>query len=145
MEEKTCSKCGQAKPATTRYFYQHKRGASLLRSQCKECTSKGPRKRSSLDDIANRYSISDNGCWMYTKGIDALGYGVFYYQQIGYKAHRVSYEFHKGKIPKGLVLDHTCRNRACINPDHLDPVTQSENARRVHLAPHCSSCTCEKE
>lgn len=44
--------------------------------------------------------------------------------------HRVSYEFHKGQIPKGLHIDHLCRVRDCINPDHLEAVTPGENVRR---------------
>lgn len=46
--------------------------------------------------------------------------------------HRLSYEYAVGPIPAGLVIDHLCRNRKCINPDHLDPVTQAVNVRRAH-------------
>ncbi|WP_375791707.1 HNH endonuclease signature motif containing protein [Actinoplanes campanulatus] len=46
-------------------------------------------------------------------------------------AHRYSYESLIGPIPDGLTIDHLCRNRPCINPDHLEPVTQAENNRRV--------------
>ena len=46
------------------------------------------------------------------------------------RAHRCSYEFLKGEIPNGLVIDHLCRVRNCINPDHLEPVTPLENMMR---------------
>src|SRR5699024_1617461 len=48
-------------------------------------------------------------------------------------AHRVSYETFAGPIPEGLDLDHLCRNRSCVNPEHLEPVTRSENLRRSPL------------
>lgn len=55
-------------------------------------------------------------------------------------AHRWSYEFHVGPIPEGLDLDHLCRNRGCVNPDHLEPVTREENIRRAFATvTHCPS------
>ena len=45
-------------------------------------------------------------------------------------AHRFIYEIARGKVPPGLVLDHLCRNRSCVNPDHLEPVTHRENILR---------------
>lgn len=54
-------------------------------------------------------------------------------------AHRWAYEALVGPIPDGLTLDHLCRNRACVNPDHLEPVTPAENTRRggMSLRTHC--------
>lgn len=97
------------------------------------------------EDVLSRYTIDNNGCWIYTERKDTLGYGVFYFKHVGYKAHRISYELVKGPIPKGLVIDHLCRIRSCINPDHLEAVTQAENVRRTWLPPHCKTCKCEKE
>lgn len=145
MEEKVCNKCNKAKPANTRYFYQYKSKGGALRGICKECTSPGPVKRNKKEDVFNRYVVDKNNCWLYTYSKDGLGYGVFYYQHTAYKAHRVAYELINGEIPSGLVIDHLCRTRHCINPDHLEAVTQKENVRRIYLAPHCATCTCEKE
>lgn len=80
-------------------------------------------------------SITDY-CWLWISYVGKNGYGYFGRQL----AHRVSYETHKGPIPIGLDLDHLCRVRRCINPDHLEPVTRRENARRGIkgvLTTHC--------
>lgn len=72
----------------------------------------------------------DTGCWRWTAGKTTNGYGKFSIGLTSQRAHRVAYELIEGPIPAGLDLDHLCRNRACINPAHLEPVTRRENLRR---------------
>lgn len=71
-----------------------------------------------------------SGCWLWTGAIAKNGYGR---TSAGY-AHRTAYELNVGPIPAGLDLDHKCRTRSCCNPEHLEPVTRSENLRRGDMA-----------
>jgi hypothetical protein len=73
----------------------------------------------------------NSGCWLWAMSLKGGGYA-----QVGYKhrtsvaAHILAYEFRHGPVPDGLELDHRCRVRCCINPDHLEPVTHRENGIR---------------
>lgn len=68
-------------------------------------------------------------CWEWTGGTSD-GYGAIRVDGLMAKAHRFAYEQLRGPIPDDLDIDHLCRNTRCVNPDHLEPVTRSENARR---------------
>lgn len=68
-------------------------------------------------------------CWVWT-GVLSSGYGSFRGQNQTVRTHLFAYEQLVGPVPKGLVLDHLCRNRACVRPSHLEPVTHAVNIRR---------------
>lgn len=92
----------------------------------------------------DRYVVDEEtGCWLYTKGLNAYGYGQFRYNNKNVSAHRLAYELTYGPIPDGLCIDHVwvrgCRYHNCINPSHLEVVTYAENSARGVLArrTHC--------
>lgn len=80
------------------------------------------------------YTITDAGyetpCWMWDGAFAGSGYGQDFYKGKKWRAHRSTYERLVGPIPAGMDLDHLCRNRRCVNPDHLEPVTRRENLLR---------------
>jgi hypothetical protein len=69
-------------------------------------------------------------CWLWIGGQNGVGYGVAWPDGKQTYAHRFAYELLVGPIPSGLDLDHLCRVRYCVRPDHLEPVTRQENLRR---------------
>lgn len=95
-----------------------------------------------IDRFLSRFVEDATGCWTWLGSLDRYGYGGFWVKEDGgwvkHKAHRVSYWLFVGPIPDGLQIDHLCRNRRCVNPAHLEPVTQQENARRSEQATRTS-------
>lgn len=82
-----------------------------------------------LDRIGDKFTVGD-GCWEWVGAHNTKGYGVVPKGAASTMAHRVIYELVVGPIPAGLELDHLCRNRGCVRPCHLEPVTHAENVRR---------------
>jgi hypothetical protein len=93
----------------------------------------------------------NTGCWLWMAYVNPAGYGRA--SRTGTRsmapAHRVAWEIYRGPIPEGMVLDHICRERSCVNPDHLRVVTQRENlvapgslspTARHAAKTHCPRC-----
>lgn len=82
------------------------------------------------DRLWRKVREMDGGCWEWTGGINWKGYGKTWFDGATRQAHRVMYELLVGPISDGMQLDHLCRNRSCVNPDHLEPVTSRVNTLR---------------
>lgn len=82
------------------------------------------------------------GCWLWTGAVHHSGYAHVTQGCVSLMAHRVSYEHFVGPIPRELQLDHLCRVRCCVNPAHLEAVTEIENKRRA--APYNRKTHCKR-
>jgi len=71
-----------------------------------------------------------SGCWIWTRPGTNNGYGVLIFEGKRQGAHRVAYQLLVGPIPNGFTVDHLCRVKRCVNPDHLEAVTRQENSSR---------------
>lgn len=78
--------------------------------------------------------VPEGECWLWQGPPDKDGYGTFYLRKRSRRAHRVAWFRRNGPIPDDMVINHTCRRRACVNPDHLEVVTTTENTFRNSLS-----------
>jgi hypothetical protein len=83
-----------------------------------------------MDRFMSKIQVAEDGCWVWSGYLLPGGYGTLSVYGRTVLAHRFAYTELVGDIPPGLVIDHLCRNRACVNPDHLEPVSMRENLMR---------------
>jgi hypothetical protein len=145
MKNKTttrlCRQCKIDKPLQD--FYEDSRvKKDGRRSKCKECLTNGKPPGPVPMNPLTRYEVDQKGCWIWKGAVHATGYGQIKWKGQSTVAHRVVYELTKGAIPKGLYLDHLCSVKLCVNPEHLEPVTQKVNIQRAWNRNHCATCTC---
>lgn len=126
MDKRTCSVDGCNNPSRSKglcrgHYTQHHRGQPLrpLKSQI----SAEDKFWSQVDKSA------PGGCWAWTTSTSAAGYGRLRFGGTEELAHRFSWELVNGPIPDGLVIDHRCANRKCVNPEHLRAVTVGQNVQ----------------
>ena len=108
-------------------LYTSRKDSTIKGNFCRYCRGHGKKK-------LTEYLVNENGCWIWQLAITPFGYGQ---KSVNYKsvmAHRWYYEKYKGPIPEGLFIDHICGVRHCVNPNHLEAVTTSENTRRGNSA-----------
>lgn len=136
MTTQICSLDGCTSPVVgrtlcNRHYRRAKRTGTLSAFPTKKMTYDA----ATLVDRLMAHVDRTAGCWLWHGTVEANGYGILKHQGTWLKAHRVAYGVLTGPIPTGLVLDHLCRNRRCVNPDHLQPVTASVNTLRGVGAP----------
>jgi hypothetical protein len=95
--------------------------------------------------IQAKIRVTDE-CWEWLAVRHPDGYGKVWFEGRLQYAHRVTYQILVGEIPDGLVTDHLCRNRGCVRPDHIEPVTQRTNLLRgdTFMAAYAAKDTCPR-
>lgn len=131
---KVCDECGQTKPAQAR-------------GRCAACYWRWQRsntERIQPGTIEERLwakvdrSGGKDACWLWIAAIGSNGYGRLLVNGRLVQAHRLTYELMVGPIPASLVVDHLCCVKRCVNPRHLEPVTNAVNIQRAVYKPTCS-------
>lgn len=95
---------------------------------------RGRKRRPAMDRLLTRFTVEPNGCWRWTRALTTSGYGHLSIRNVYYQAHLLMYVLLIGPLPADLEPDHLCRNRRCVNPNHLEFVTHAVNTQRGQAA-----------
>jgi hypothetical protein len=102
-------------------------------------------KRPVGDRIAEKTRVDESGCWIFTGAVCDSGYGRIGISHRSIPVHRAAYEVANGPLRAGEHVDHLCRVRLCVNPDHLEAVSQAENNKRAGAARRESVARCKRD
>jgi len=118
-----CDRQHEARGYCSLHYKRWKRHGDPLASQPAQITG---------DPVARLLQHTDqtDTCWLWTGALIHNGYGVMTLDGRRQLVHRLAYQFFVGPIPDGLQIDHLCRVRHCLRPEHLEPVTAQENSLR---------------
>jgi len=136
----TCSKCESKVKAKglcsshymTQYMTERVQSGRTPRSYGGDPTNRFWQKVNKQGPSHDNYITGEPlaPCWDWDSGLNRLGYGLFKLHPKNVSAHRFSFELLRTEDISELELDHLCKNRKCVNPEHLDPVTHQEHMRR---------------
>lgn len=134
-----CRSCAAALPSNARSIQRY------CGESCKYRARANREGRSAHAPLADRFWAKvekTDSCWLWTGAKISTGYGEIHVDQSMKLAHRVSWEMASGPIPRNMTIDHLCRVRSCVNPEHMEIVTAAENTRRgqrdaVAARTHC--------
>ena len=129
---KVCSECGAAPVIAKGYcwvHYQRNRRTGMVTLRPRPMKPAKPIPPTYLQRLFDKIDVTSS-CWLWKRPNRSIGYGYVTVRGKHQPAHRVAYELFVGAIPEGLEIDHLCRVRRCVNPDHLEAVTHAENMRR---------------
>lgn len=139
LTAKTCEMCGSSWLPANRHQADRNSTCGFVCRSAFIAQVKGRKDDEVRSVLAAKSTAGPGGCTVWNGRIDGSGYGRLSIRGRMESAHRAAYVLAKGPIPAGLCLDHLCRVRACINPEHLEAVTHLENVRRGARATqtHC--------